>query len=982
MNVFTIAPGVPFLDALAAWWLAARPDPVDCAEGLFLLPTRRAARELGAAFLREAGGRALLLPRIAALGAADEAPLTLAGALSVPPALPEAERLAGLARLVLALAGRHGAPQTADRAWPLAAELGRLMDEAQREGVDLAAVLPGLVGDDFARHWAETLQFLQIVTQHWPAWLAERGTIEAAARGVRLIAAQAEAWRMTPPDMPVVVAGTAGGHSAVAALMRVVAGLPAGRVVLPGLDLDLPDAAWAALPDGHPQAGLAALLNRMGLVRGDVRAWDGPVARRVAGAAQLGRAGLVGRALLPAAALDGWRVPFQPELSGLLRLEAADEQAEAVAVALTLREALEVPGAQAALVTPDRALAGRVAAELSRFGVVVDDSAGEPLAETPPGAFLRLLARAAADGLPPVALLSVLKHPLAALGLDPAECRRRTRWLERRVLRGPAPPPGIAGLRAALAARQGEADEAQQAAAALVDALEARLAPLLSLPSPVAPDAALRALIAAAEAVAETDEVAGPARLWAMEEGEALAGHLAALLPALALLPAQPIGTLAGLLAATMEGAAVRSRRALRGRDGFEHPRVSILGLLEARLLAFDVLVLGGLVEGVWPAATDPGPWLSRPMRRAAGLESPEAAVGQAAHDFAMLACAAPRVVLSCPRRRDGAPAVPARWLVRMEAFLAGHGAALPRSPAARWAAGLDLPAGGPSPVAPPRPCPPVSARPRRLPVTAVETWLRDPYGLYAQHVLGLKVLDPLEQALDRADFGSIVHEAIAAWVGGFGATWAADAEARLALEMERALQARPLRAAQVAWWRPRLRRIAAWLAALEGERRQVARSVVGVEASGEWVLDDVNFRLTGRADRIERLAAGGLCLLDYKTGVVPSHPTVMAGYAPQLPLEAAMAAAGAFGPVAQGTVVEAAYWKLTGGPTPGEVTELKDVAGLTADAAARLRALVRMFDDPVRPYLSQPQPGAAPRFPQYAQLARVGEWSVAEEGE
>jgi ATP-dependent helicase/nuclease subunit B len=982
VTICTIEPGVPFLDALAAWWLGRSDDPLECANGLFLLPTRRAARALTEAFLRAADGRPLLLPRISAVGALDEAPLALAGALDVAQAVDEEERLAALTRLVLGLRGRHGAPTTADRAWLLAAELARLLDEAHREGVDLGRALPGLVGDEYAAHWADTLTFLQIVTAHWPAWLADQGKIDAADRAVRLLTAQAMAWEAAPPPYPVVVAGVSGAIRAVAGLMRVVARLPEGCVVLPGLDLAMDEDVWDALDDGHPQAGLRGVLHAMGAARGDVAAWP-PMGTAMLptdeGGGSAGRAELLRRALMPARALGVWRQPFAPDVAGLERLEAADQQEEAVAVALVLREALEAPGVRAALVTPDRALAGRVAAELARFGVVVDDSAGEPLAETPPGAFLRLVAEAVADGLAPVALLAVLKHPLAGLGLSPVECRRLARRLERRVLRGPAPPPGIAGLRAVLALHPDEA------LSGFIDAIETRLAPLSALAAggDAPPAAALLALIGAAEALAETQ--AGPGALWALEEGAALSEHLVRLAAALPMVPPQRVRTLPGLLEASLQGAAVRSRRALRGRAGFEHPRIAILGLLEARLQAFDVLVLGGLAEGVWPPAADPGPWMSRLMRKEAGLASPEVAVGQMAHDFAMLACAAPRVVLSCPRRRDGAPTVPARWLVRLEAFLKGHGAALPHSPAAVWARLLDQPDGPPQPVAAPAPRPPVAARPRALSVTEVETWLRDPYGLYAKHVLRLRALDPLEQAVENSDFGSLVHAAIATWVRGLPATYPTDAARRLRAEMERELTSRPLRPALVAWWRPRLARIADWVAEEEAARQRDGRTLVSVEVDGVWLLPEVGFTLRGRADRIERRADGRLALLDYKTGVVPKGADVAAGYAAQLPLEAAMAEAGGFGSALQGTAAELTYWRLTGGYIPGEATPVCKgdpalVATETRAAAASLERLVVQFDDPAQAYLSQPHPGAAPRFTDYAQLARVAEWSAVEE--
>ena len=977
MNLYTIPPGTPFLDALAHWWLARADGPLEQADGLILLPTRRAARSLTDAFIRIADGRPLLLPRIGAIGALDEAPLALHGVLDIPPAVDATERLAVLTRLVMKLEGRFGAPATADRAWTLAAELARLLDEAHREGVDLAAALPQLVADGYATHWADTLRFLQIVTEFWPQYLAEHGRLDPADRGVRLLDAQAAHWEASPPDHPILVAGTTGGIAAVARLMRVVARLPRGMVLLPGVDLSMPDDVWDRLDDSHPQAGLRGLLTAMGTTRGDVRPWDDAPA--------MDRADLLNRALLPARALGLWREPMVPDLEGLERLQPAEEQEEAVAIALALRGALERPGAQAALVTPDRALAGRVAAELARYGVVVDDSAGEPLAETPPGAFLRLLVQTVADGLSPVTLLAMLKHPLTAMGLAPAECRRLARRLELRVLRGPAPPSGLAGLRAALWNAGGDDDGEL---ADLLSRIEARLGPLLALTTggDVPPSAALLALIRAGEAVADTDAEPGAARLWALEEGEAVAQHLAGLAAALPVLPPQPVGTLPGLLDASFEGAVVRSRRALRGRGGDEHPRVAILGLLEARLQSFDTLVLGSLAETVWPPATDPGPWMSRPMRRDAGLASPEQTVGDMAHDFALLACAAPHVILSCPRRREGAPAVPARWLVRLEAFLAGHGATLPQSPAASWARLLDQPDGEPTPAEPPRPCPPVQLRPRELSVTEVETLLRDPYGIYAKHILRLRALQPLEEAVENADYGNVVHDAVAAWVQGLPPTYPEDAAGRLRAEMDTALEARVLSPALLAWWRPRLHRIADWMAAHEAERRLRALSVAGVEVSGRWTVPGVEppFTLRGRADRIERRPDGALTILDYKTGTVPKARAVAGGYANQLPLEAAMVADGAFGEDLAGTAAELVYWRLTGGLTPGEVLPVggtpDKVAELTATARTNLARLIRRFDQPDQPYLSQPNPGEAPRFTDYAQLARVAEWSAAGE--
>ncbi len=1005
MNLETVPPGVPFLDALARRWLReSGPDPLACADGLILLPTRRSARSLREAFLRAGEGQegrsALLLPRIGALGGVDEAPLQLAGALDLPPAMPEAERLALLARLVMARAGRTDRPVAADQAWLLAQELARLLDEAHRADVNLPDRLPDAAAEGYAEHWGRTIDFLRIVTRAWPDILAERDMLDPAERGVRLLRAQAEAWRRDPPQHRVVIAGTNAGNLATAELMRVVATqLPRGLVVLPGLDLEMAEEDWALIgssPEGeephryghpeHPQAGMLGLLNLLGAARGDVRPWLQDETPPVPSS----RGATLWRALLPADALPSWTGEGPFDVEGMSRLEAADEQEEASAIALALRDGLERPGARVALVTPDRQLAARVAADLSRYGVVADDSAGEPLGETPPGAFVRLLARAVADELAPVALLSVLKHPLTALGMRPGECRQAARTLERLCLRGPAPPPGLAGLRRAVAGSGGDG-QGRERVKRLLDRLSICLEPVLAIAArdDVTPAAALESLLAAAEAAAATPEREGADRLWSSEEGEALAQHLAGLRAALPVLPRQPVATLPGLLDASMAGVVVRGRRALRGRDGAEHPRVLILGLLEARLQSFDLVVLGGLAEGVWPPGTEPGPWMSRPMRIACGLSAPEESVGVMAHDFAMLACSAPQVILSCPRRREGAPAVPARWLVRLDALLRSKDRVLPRHPATSWARQLDQPAEAPQPTQPPHPRPPVQLRPRRLSVTEVETWQRDPYAIYARRILKLEALKPLEESADASDYGAIVHAALSRFVVWHrrGLT-PPGAAAQLRALMDEALGEVAVRSSLAAWWLPRLYRIADWVAEAERARREEDPSLVAFpEVPGEWSVpcDGAPFLLRGRADRIELHADGTLAILDYKTGTLPGMGEAEQGFATQLRLEAAMAAAGAFAAVGSRNTGTLLFWRLTGGRPPGQAKLLfKGDAGQTQEAARDatkgLCHLIARYDDPAQPYLAQPDPEARPRFSDYTQLARVAEWSQGSE--
>ncbi len=960
MNLAAFPRDAAFLPALAKAWLGGGEDPAD---GLIILPNRRAARALAGAFLTANQSKALLLPRIIALAALDEAGLTLAGALDVPPAIAPLRRQAILTRLILQLNGVNGAPARLPAAWALAADLAALLDEADYAEIDLGTALLGVVNADLAEHWQTTLGFLEIVTRRWPAILAELGAMNPAARQVALLDAQAAAWSVRPPKHRVwLVARDA--DPATGRLARVVAGLPNGVLLLPGYDFGLSDAAWETLDDSHNQAGIAGLLGAIGARRDEILRLDAP------SAAPAGRAALLSRALLPAACLTDWQSAPAVPVTGLYRLAARDEQEDATAIAMILRDALEEPGRTAALVTPDRGLAMRVAAALRRFGVAADDSAGETLADTPPSVFLRLLARAAAAEFAPVPLLALLKHPLLAAGEPPEIARAHARGLEVLALRGPRPSPGFDGIKYRLDQRR---DAAVQN---FLERLEALLKPVTGLPAALNPAEALRRLIAAGEACAATAEEAGAARLWSGEAGAGLSERLVEGLAALEPLPEMPATDLPDLLDALLAGAVIRRPRS---KDG--HPRVAIWGVQEAALQAVDVAVLGGLNEGVWPAPAEPGPWLSRPMRKAAGLPSPERAIGLAAHDFFSLGCVCKTVVLAAPVRRERAPAVPARWLTRLEAVCT-----LPTHPAASWAAQLDTPATRVTREKP-QPRPPAAVRPSVLSISDVATLIADPYAIYAKKILDIRQLDPLDEESDVSVFGDIVHAGLAEFYQAGKDFAAADAARDLNNALQTAMRGQRPRAGLQAWWAARLERIAAWIVETERERRAVNPPVATRLEIEAKLLVAGGFTLKGRADRIERRADGSVFIADYKTGQPPSAKQVEFGSAPQLPLEAVMAEAGAFGPEFQAPVTELAFWRVSGRAAPGEEKPICDkkpeaLRAIIDAAAAALPELFGKFADPATPYLARPHPERATYEDVYAGISRRAEWGGAGGGD
>jgi ATP-dependent helicase/nuclease subunit B len=1033
-RVFTITASTPFVPTLIRALLDGRlvagfpagRDPLALADATLYLPTRRACRLARDLFHEVTGESAAILPRIVPIGDIDEDEIAFAqmatgalaaDALDLPPALDGLERRMLLTRLVLEWASSEdvrtaaGTPLVANSpaaALALADDLARLMDDMITRRVPWDR-LDDLVPEELDAYWQLTLRFLKVARETWPNILVERSKMEPADRRDRLIEAE-RARLAAKTDGPVIAAGSTGSMPATADLIATIAKLPHGAVVLPGLDTDLDAESWqliAGLRDadgrelvapavGHPQYAMQALLRRIGVARDEVAA--------LGTAAGHGRERYLSEALRPAIATDHWQTlatssdfaaSVEPALEALAVVEAANAEEEALAIALALREAIDDSSAEsrertAALVTPDRGLARRVLAALARWQVPVDDSGGDALADTAAGVFARLAAEAALGGLEPVTLLALLKHPFCRLGAADGAQARAVAALERAVLRGPRPRPGSAGLRHALATfragrgnlhrsdprvfiTEGELD----AAAELVERLAAALAPLEALASsgrPFAELAAAHRKIVAALGKSGADEAAvfaGADGVKLHEAFEEIADHAAD--TGFIVAP----GDYADLFRTIVADRVVR-------RPGQPSVRLRIYGPLEARLQSVDRMVLGAMVEGVWPPDVRSDPWLSRPMRQALGLDLPERRISLSAHDFAQ-ALGAKEVVLSYPAKRAGAPTVPSRFVQRLAA-VAGE----PRWEAARnrghryldWARALDQPEAVKR-TDQPAPKPPRAARPSALSVTAIEDWLRDPYTIYAKYILKLPELDPIDMTPGAADRGIVIHGALSEFTKTYAAALPAD-PARALLDIGAkhfaALKAYP--EAGAFWW-PRFIRIAHWLAAWEFGRRT---GVVALDAEARGSipipLGERTFTLSARADRIERRADGSYAILDYKTGTVPSDKQVSVGIAPQLTLEAAILRRGGFSGIAAGaSVAELVYVSVKGRTPAGEADPVKfkdGDANTQADRAlAKLAAVAARFEDEQQPYRSLVLSMWKNRYGTYDHLARVKEWSI-----
>ena len=889
-KVFSIAAHRGFADALVAGLVPRYSDSdLGLARLTLLLPSGRAVRTVTEAFIRHSG-TGLLMPRMAVVGDLDLdetlGPLLdpLGAGADIPPASDPTRRWLKLAELI-----REEQPKLKGSGLlRLAFEMGRTMDRLLAEEIGPEELLEerviGLLGD-LAGHWRDSLRVFARVQARWLDELRARGEFDPADRRNRLFRHAAKRWRADPPATPIVAAGVTSAAKGVAALLRCVARLPQGAVVLPDLDLSMDAEAWeelgtagardAEMPFGrddavtHPQYHLKLLLNRMWVSRDEVQPWHragmtkGPPERSHA----------ISSLFLPPVASKSWAdLPAdRRRLAGVRLMESANPEDEAQAIALLVRQALEQPERRVAVITPDRGLAGRVVQHLRRWNIEADDSAGRPMPQTAAGRVLLLLAEVAAEHAAPVPLMALLGHPLVRAGEDRAAWLDQVRALELE-LRGPRIGPGLEPLRAV-------ADEAD--VAPWWGEVEALLAPLMvEGESPLADQ--VDRLVAAAEALC------GEA-LWARADGRALAAFVEDLR-----FQARDVGTLldpAELPAVLREA---MDRIAVRPPWG-GHPRVAVYGLLESRMTRAELVICAGLNEGSWPATPATDPLLAPAMLRAMGVPGSDFRIGLAAHDLAG-ALGAPEVVLSRARREAGGPAIASRFWLRVEALLGELAKDHRETAISDLVRALnEPPAVDPHPR--PKPLPSPEQRKVRLSVTALDRLRSDPYQFYASSILHLRELDNLDAEPSPAWRGEVAHLILERWHKREG-TLAELADAEL-----RAMNAHPL---MRALWRPRLLKALEWIEAqLAADPDRVPTVIEG------WGKMDVRgVDIFGKADRIDVLPGGQLAVVDYKTGAPPSGKQVEKGFALQLGTLGLMAERGVFDG-AQGEAVRFEYWSL-----------------------------------------------------------------------
>jgi double-strand break repair protein AddB len=962
-RIFASPPGVDFAEGLVDGLTKRCTDmtPTDLARVEIYVNTTRMQRRIRSVF---DAGPPRLLPRIRLITDLASDPISLA----LPPAVSPLQRRLELSQFVAKLLEQE--PDLAPRAalYDLSDSLAKLMDEMQGEGVSPDTIARLDVSDQ-SGHWDRALQFLNIIA---PFFGQNNEPPDKEARQRMVIETLTERWADSAPTHPIIVAGSTGSRGATALFMQAVAKLPQGAIVLPGFDFDLPASVWNAMEDDmtaedHPQFRFRRLMDLIGFTPEAVEPWSDQTP------AHPERNGLISLSMRPAPVTDQW-LSDGPRLgdldlatAGLTLVEATSPRAEAETIALRLRQAVE-DGVTAALISPDRMLTRQVTAALDRWDIKPDDSAGTPLALSPPGRFLRHVADMYGKPLTGELLLTLLKHPLCHSERDDrGDHLRHTRDLELHLRRHGPPFPVADDLLTWAKKGDGRDDWAQWLATLLTGLEEAPTQPLTTY---------IVQHLELAEMLCAGPDTTGSGGLWdaaAGREARRVCDNLAQAAHAGGQMNARDYVSLFG---------AVIAEGVVRDRDA-GHPNILIWGTLEARVQGVDLTILGGMNDGVWPETPSPDPWLNRVMRAKAGLLLPERQIGLSAHDYQQ-AVAGREVWITRAKRSADAETVPSRWVNRLTNLLKGlpdqngtEALAAMRTRGDQWSAmanHLSSPSERTDPEPRPSPCPPADARPTKLSVTQIKTLIRDPFAIYARKTLRLNPLDPLVPTADAPLRGIIVHRILERFIrGGHGVD---DRGALMKIAVEEFSENCPWPTIR-AQWLARMDRSVDQFLKDEAERQSVAGERV-IEAFGEIFVAPSGVLLTCKADRIDITDAGGALIYDYKTGAVPTGPQ-QEKFDKQLLLEAAMVERGAFEKLGAKRVEKATFI--------GVNAAMKNVDAPLAKQPpdqvwAELETLFANWSDEQRGYTARLALFLKSDQSPYDHLSRYGEWDTSDDPE
>ncbi len=941
MNIFSIPLGLPFLKILAIH-LLKQYDAYTLARAIVYLPTRQACRTFRKVLFHEAGNKALLKPRVIPLNELEETEIALTSLkgcqfiADLPDAMPPARRVLILASLIQRV--RTGLQQdiSFSDAISIAHYLGNLIDEFHREELPLTQLERLKPSGKAADHWTTLLDFLKILSHHWPAILQENKVMDSTERHNSIVLFQAAEWETCPPSYPIIIAGSMGTISSTDHLIKVVSMLPQGQVILPGLQQGLDD---LLLPEYHPQFSLYSLLKRLKI--------SSHAVKNIPNEKDL----FMNRSSMFANSFDETSLKEDQSISSVLienflYAQCVHAQEELDIICLYAREGLQ-QGKKIACIVPHSTLAKRLHIELTKWGVQVSSAFQQPFKETLWGSFFCLTAAYFAEEFSYLNLLNILKHPLSQ------KFHKDAHFFERHILRNPSFSSPSHDLSVLLES------------ALLSSDFKEFIKWFFERHSTISSFICLHEYVKCHQQVLEKLLSFSGESLEIYlknhpEHGEFFANFW------------QNLTNFASSQKILMDNyeeffKAFTDTLKIKHSSGGDSD-IEILTPREARFVIADRLILADMNEGAWPTQDAPDPFFSMAMRQSIGLPSLEKRHGQSAHDFLQL-CSIKEVLITRSLMVEGAATLPSPFLSLLLSYLKEKGQILPEPTTIKgWAKLLNTTYQKQPIPHRPLPCPPVEMRPQRLSVTEIETLIKDPYSIYAKHVLKLRPLKSLTAPTDALNFGLLVHQFMETWV-----------KEKYYLHLKSPLITDKIfslgqhlfslyfaEAPYKAFWEAKFKRIVTWLMTLP---TTYFGDPILTEVWGQATLG--NFTLFAKADRIDSTPEGAV-LIDYKTGHTPLDSHLEKQEFVQLPLEAVILQQGNFSGLSA-RVKALSFWSL-GGTEGGHIRFYKgNLEELIESTRQGMQQLLEAYQLPTTPYVAL---GGSEIYPgPYDHLARVQEW-------
>ncbi len=946
-NIYNIPASCSLIDVLAQKLLSENKNNLlNLSKIKIFLPNQRAVRELQNAFVKLHGMDATLLPQIMSLSNFDESIFFNSESyINIPKPVSNQERLLLFIRLITARPDSFRIDNlTFAQACYLAKELASLVDMTNNENLDFSA-LEHLVPEEYAAHWQNTLRFLKIITEFYPQILREKNLIDRSEYSRLLMQEQISCWQNNPPKNQIIIAGTTATFPMMKELVKTVLSLPNGSVWLSGIDKYLDNDSWQKIDEQHPQYELKELLEFLHISRFEVK--------DIIPAVQKERENFLSEVMRPATSTEEWQNLSSQKISSnavnnFHMINCRDSKEEALTIASIMRHNLETPEKTTALVTTDRNLARRVSNELLRWNIKADDSAGIPVLQTPQGIFLRLIAALCQDNFSPFYFLSLYKHPLCCAGKNRSYILENIRKFEKDFLRKRENKEKNLFI-----------EEQKQLFSSFNELLTQEKADFKQL---------LIKHLEIAEFLASKETSSGAEILWCGNNGETLAKFFAELLETADIITEIPHGQYLDFFEALLSGTMVREKYG-------SHPRLRILGAIEARLCSFDCTIISGLNEGTMPETSSSGAWLSRPMQKDFGLPLPEKSIGVLAHDFYEMACGK-EIYLTRAEKVQSTPTVKSRWWLRIETVADALGFDIHKihaSPYLQWAQKLDK-SEKITPISAPNPKPPLAARPRELWASDIEKLLYDPYSIFASKILKLRKLNDINMFPDAIDLGIIIHSLLEKFYTEHPKNFPDNAYVILQNMAQQAFKENNIPTESISFWQAKITKIIKWIISAEQNYHDEI-SETYCEKSGTISFSSFggDFTIGAKADRIDINKDGSLNIIDYKTGSHHKAKEIKSGYAPQLPIEGIIAEHGGFKDIPAKTVKNLSYWHL------GEeiVDVKKDVENILNDNFEKIKKLVEHFDNPENAYVAKPNPKHTLSYSDYTHLSRINEWEI-----